>query len=371
MASVRERHGPRGTVYAVLYRHDGRQRSRTFTTRRDADKHAERIERFGPDAADRILDAQAGHDPERVPTVTEQLHRHIDGLSGVQADTITGYRTIASKIAETSIGPMPIDTLTRDDIARWVREQETAGISAKTIRNRQSLLSAALTRAVHEELLTRNPAHKVRISRTERREMTLLTPAEFGKLLEAATPHYRPLLLFLYGTGARLGEATAVRVRDLNLDDTPPTVTIARAWKRGGVVGPPKTAAGRRTITIPEQVAVACRALTEGRHPDDLVFTNMNGTRVLQPSLHDLWQRWITVLRKTPRIHDLRHGHASVMIAAGINLHDLKYRLGHESITTTSDTYGHLMPEAQVQAERAASLALSRAMGTQLPSIGN
>lgn len=376
MASIRERTGPRGTTYAVLYRDDGKQRSRTWATRRDAVRHVQLIGRFGAADADRIIDAEHGHDDDApVPTVAEQIERHIAGLSGVQPDTIRGYRTIAATIGASALGHLPVTEVKRDDVAAWVREQEAAGASAKTIQNRRGLLSAALARAVEEDVIGSNPTRRVRVARTEQREMTFLTPAEFQVLLARAAAHYRPLLMLLYGTGLRLGEATALRVADLHLGHTPPTLTVSRAWKKGGVIGPPKTKAGRRTISIPGPVVDVVRPLVAGRSADELVFTNTAGRRVLQASLHDLWQAWIAdtvhdprtgttttrrpVLGKRPRIHDLRHSHASVMIAAGINLYDLRHRLGHESITTTADRYGHLMPEAQVQAERAAALAFS------------
>jgi integrase len=383
VASIRERTGRRGTTYAVLYREDGAQRSDTFTTRTAARRHAERIDRLGASAARRILDAEAGHDPEAMPTVAEQVVRHIDALSGVQAASIAGYRTIARQLADTALGALPLDTATREDVAAWIRGQERAGSSAKTIKNRQALLSAALTRAVDDGLVPRNVAARARITRTERREMTFLTPGEFQVLLARATPHYRPLLMWLYGTGMRLGEATALRVSDVHLEFTPATVTVTRAWKRGGTLGPPKTAAGRRTLAIPRPVVEAIGPLLD-REPDALLFTNTRGRRVLQASLHDLWQGWIAdwtingrtgararrrpSLGKTPRIHDLRHSHAAFMIGQGVSLYDLKRRLGHESIQTTADTYGHLMPEAQVQAERASSLAF-RAGSGDVPAI--
>lgn len=374
MASIRERTGPKGTVYAVLWREHGAQRSRTFGSREKARRHAERIERLGPSAADRILAAEAGHDPEKMPTVAEQVTRHINGLSGVSPATITGYHTIARQLTTTALGSLPLDTATRDDVAAWVRDQERAGVAAKTIKNKQALLSAALTRAVDDGLVLRNVAARARIARTERREMTFLTPREFTILLDRATPHFRPLLVWLYGTGMRLGEATALRVSDVHLEFTPPTVTVTRAWKRGGELGPPKTAAGRRTIAIPAAAVEAIRPLLD-REPDALLFVNTAGRRILQATLHDLWQGWIAdwridpttgartkrtpALGKHPRIHDLRHSHAAFMIGQGVSLYDLKQRLGHESIQTTADTYGHLMPEAQVQAERAASLAFA------------
>ena len=373
MASIRERPGAKGTSYTVLYRHDGKQRSDRFDTRKQAERHVERIKRLGVDAARRILHAERESNPEQMPTVAEQLDRHISGLSGVQSDTIASYRTIARQIAAAPLGHLPLDAVTRDDVARWIREQQESGSAAKTVSNRQVVLSAAFNRAVDDGLIPRNPAVRVRIARTERREMTVLTPAEVQVLLTRVSDHYKPLIMTLYGTGLRLGEATALQVRDIHLEHTPPTLTVSRAWKRDGVLGAPKTKAGRRTLSIPGPVVEVIKPLLTGKTAEDLVFTNTTGSRVLQASLHDLWQDWIrdfTVIKgeaverkvklgKKPRIHDLRHSHASVMIANGINLYDLRHRLGHESITTTADTYGHMLPEAQVQAERAASLAFT------------
>lgn len=360
----------------MLFREDGRQKSKTFHTLKDAQRFAERVERLGASSAQRILKAESGHDPEALPTVAQMVERHIDGLSGVQPYTIKTYRMMARQLAATALGHLPLDAATRDDVAAWVRDQEAAKRTSKTIRNHHALLSAALQRAVDDGMVDRNVGARARIARTERREMTFLTPDEFAVLEERAIPHYRPLLRFLFGTGLRIGEAVALRVRDVHPEFSPATVTVARAWKKGGGFGPPKTAAGRRTISIPKAVMDAIAPLLANRAPDDLVFVNTAGAMVKQASLHDLWQGWVTdwrfdratgertkrtpALGKVPRIHDLRHSHAAWMIGQGMSLYDLKRRLGHESITTTADTYGHLMPEAQVQAERAAGLAFER-----------
>ena len=62
-------------------------------------------------------------------------------------------------------------------------------------------------------------------------------------------------------------------------------------------------------------------------------------------------------LEPRPRIHDLRHSHASILLGAGVPIHVVQVRLGHESIKTTVDTYGHLLPDAQAMAANAASVA--------------
>lgn len=373
MASTREHTARDGTVtYSVLFRDKGKQRSRTFVTERDRDDFLRNIKDLGLATAERILDNKDAPGGPLL-TISDALNRYIDGLSGVQPFTVSTYRTMARQIAETDLGHVALVEADRKHVAAWIREQEAEGFASKTIKNRQTFLSTALAYAVEDGLLNRNPAARAKISQTERREMTFLTPAEFQVLLARTTPHYRPLLMMLFGSGLRLGEVTALRPADFQLDDVPATVTVARAWKKASGLGAPKSAAGRRTLALPAPVVDAVRPLVEGRAPHELVFVNKAGRRILQATLHDNWQSWIedTVidratgqrvprlpkLGKRPRIHDLRHSHAAFMISTGMNLYDLKQRMGHESIKTTADTYGHLMPEAQVQAARAAALA--------------
>ena len=78
------------------------------------------------------------------------------------------------------------------------------------------------------------------------------------------------------------------------------------------------------------------------------------------------WRIWSKAvedakLGKKPRIHDLRHSHASWLIAAGVPLPVIQRRMGHESIQTTVDVYGHLAPDALEIAARATSLAIAQA----------
>ena len=67
-------------------------------------------------------------------------------------------------------------------------------------------------------------------------------------------------------------------------------------------------------------------------------------------------------LERRPRIHDIRHSHASMMIAGGMNLYELANRLGHESIITTTKTYGHLVPDAHFRAAAMVETALNNSI---------
>ena len=211
--------------------------------------------------------------------------------------------------------------------------------------------------------------------------MTVLTRDEFALLLSKVAEYYRPLVLLLVATGLRWGEATALTVADFDLTSTPATVRVTKAWKRDEnrhwYVGPPKTRRARRTVSLPDDLVGVLRGVIAGKAPGDLVFPNTVGSQL---SSSRFWtQTWTPALEaamnplrpdgspdpdaprltKRPRVHDLRHTHASWMIAAGVDLFILQRRLGHESITTTTETYAHLLPDQQAAAAAAAGRALS------------
>jgi len=113
-------------------------------------------------------------------------------------------------------------------------------------------------------------------------------------------------------------------------------------------LGAPKTKKSRRTLVLtPDQVKLF-RRLTEGKNPSDLIFTAPEGGAWHSGVFYA--HRWKPALdaanamglTKRPRVHDLRHTHASWLIAGKVPLPVIQARLGHESITTTVDRYGHL-----------------------------
>lgn len=364
MASFREYLRADGTIaYQVLFRHNGRQRSETFDNVRAQRRFANNCERLGVEAALEILNAADDSDIDS-PTLGEWLTHHIDSLSGVTQGTIKRYRSIAANIADRKIGQLPIDEIEERHVVAWVREREKDGRKGKTIRNEHAIISAALARAVKDDKVRINVAKGVKIADSVREEMTILLPGEFqvltSRIPESMTVE-RALTRFLYGTGARFSEATAIRVSDHRRAETPPTVSIVRAWKRTGgkpELGVPKTRMGRRTISLGQEVHDDLLELSKGKKPGDLMFSR-DGEPITHQRFWELWQGWADdsahdgpPLGKRPRIHDLRHSHASWMIGRGMNMLDLQHRLGHEDIKTTAGTYGHMMPEALVQAAR-------------------
>src|SRR5690606_17797007 len=189
------------------------------------------------------------------------------------------------------------------------------------------------------------------------------SPDEFDAILAVVPPRWRPFLITLAGTGLRFGEATALQAGDVDLAGVPPTVRVSRGWVHtagaGRLLGAPKTANGRRTIGIGSDVVAALEPLVTGRPSDAWLFSHQ-GEPIRSSSAGRLWRGWVETsgIARRPRLHDLRHSHASWMMARNYPLSDLSRRLGHASIKVTADTYGHLAHDAQVRAAALAYMGL-------------
>lgn len=365
MASLRIRTRKDGsTYYAVLYRFGGRgsrQSSTSFADEESANKFRALVEALGPAKAMEVCGVT--ETPQRALsayTVSEWLDFYIDGLTGVEKKTVAEYKRYARRDIGKALGPIPLVKLAREDVARWVNAMRGEGASGKTIANKHGFLSAALKQAVNEAHMQGNPCEGVRLPRTETKEMVFLDRAEYQLLRAAFSDHYSPLVDFLVASGCRFSEATALKPSDI--DRPAGTARIVRAWKKAGAgweLGPPKTRRSVRTINVPKGILESLDYGTEW------LFTGTNRQPVRLYSWRaNVWYKSLAKaqkngLLKKPRIHDLRHTCASWMIQEGVPLPVIQAHLGHESIKTTIDRYGHLDRSSHV----AAAEAIERMLG--------
>lgn len=375
MASVGARRNASGEIrWRVQARVNGTMKQKTFLLAKGAEIFASQVERIGWEAAEQSLEASKR--TSGAPTLREWVTKYLDPtsgmLTGVEEGTRDGYRRAAERSFLPVLGDIPVDAITRTDVGRWVTWQEQqpslwrqGTVSMKTVQNYHSILSAAMRAAVEHKLREDNPAWKTRITRGVKREGVFLSVEEFATLLHFIPDRYTGLVMFLAGTGARWGEATAVTWGDLNLDGIQPTVRIEKAWKKGtngrAVLKQPKSKKSRRTISLPPDVIAA---LGPTGPASDLIFPSRAGTNIRSTSFRNsVWlpalaraqdavrceMEGVALLTKSPTVHDLRHTHASWLIADGTPLPFVQARLGHESINTTVNIYGHLQPDAHVQ----------------------
>ena len=173
----------------------------------------------------------------------------------------------------------------------------------------------------------------------------------------------RPIVAFLLGTGARRGEALALRWKDLDLDKGKALIERSLEQTKAGLrFKSPKTKKGRRNITIPPWLLAELRShrtrqqeqrlkLGLGRAPDDsLVFARWDGST---RSPHWLTQKFALAmadLKIDCTLHRLRHTHVSQLIAAGMDVLTISRRIGHASPEITLRVYGHLFGNTDARA---------------------
>ena len=363
MPKVNQRALTDGTVrYFVRFRAYGAQSSLPFATKAEAERFARDVEQRGGQWAYEQHAAEAEDADEM--TLDEWAARYFDSLT-VSPGALDNYRRDWRLRWQPHLGHMKLSRITREDIVTAVREQ--AG-KPKTIENAWGTLASMLKMAVADGHLDRSPALGVKLPKHEAHEDTehrYMTGPELLQIVADTRERYRPLVWMLVGTGMRWSEATALRVGDVNL--AAKTVRVTRAWKRDRekgewYIGTPKTKKSKRTITLPNEVVDAVRPLIEGRKRGDLLFVNHRGEWVKHQTFYrEHWRKHCTrnIAEPRPRIHDLRHSHVAVLIAAGVSLPVIQARLGHEKITTTIDTYGHLLPDLQRAAADAAGMVFA------------
>jgi integrase len=355
------------TSHRVRFRLGKRQTSETFTKKAEAERFAQLLDLVGPQAA---LDQIYAEDQAAViPTLDESAARHIASLTRITDGTRTSYTRIYKRTWATALGHQPINLITRHHIAAVINEDLVKRLSDKSIANAHGLLAAIMNGAILDHHIAVSPCSGIKLPRNtehEATEMRFLTVAEYDAVWASMDGHFQPLLDFLAGTGCRWGEAEAVQAKAFNLTAGTVTITRAAKWDASTSVrtfGPPKSRAGRRTITLPPELVETLRPILAKKSREDLVFTMPKGGQLRHATFHGrYWRKAIEdsgIDLPWPRIHDLRHSHAAWLLSANVPIVVVQKRLGHEKITTTVDTYGHLLPETQAAAASAASLVFA------------
>jgi integrase len=226
------------------------------------------------------------------------------------------------------------------------------------------LIAQALKQAVRWQLLARSPCDAVSPPRVERRQMEVLDVGATIAFMEAARGHvlFMPIVLGVL-CGLRRGEVAALCWRNVDLDTGRLSIVASLEQTNGGHVRlkPPKS--GRpRTVALPALAIEELRRhrLTQAEELLRLGVRQSDETRVCLQSNYRPWaprslSSFFAMFVKAARLphvrlHDLRHSHATHLLMANVHPKVVQERLGHSSITTTVDTYSHVMPGIQDEA---------------------
>lgn len=301
----------------------------------------------------------------------------------VSAKTLERYKGLATHHIRPHLGSLRVQRLKTVHFAElYGRLQkpkpEGAGLAPKTVGHTHRLLHRIFDCAVKWGVITNNPVSLADPPRVTRREITILSPDQIDTVITALRDRYlHPITVIALATGMRRGEIVALRWRDIDLDGGKIRVERSLEQTKGRLAfKSPKTAAGRRTVSIPASVTAELRdhwnrqqqerlAFGHGKaRPDDQVFPSWDkdGNPSLLPPdrISSAWAKTIAAL-KLPQVtfHALRHTHASQLIAAGLDVVSVSRRLGHSSPTITLTVYAHLFADTDERAAAVVETALA------------
>lgn len=304
------------------------------------------------------------------PTVAPKTHERYGEICDKNLGPLIG-EVVLSKLKTDRIDAALSSALTEG------HRRGGGGLSPRTVHHMRRVLVKALNQAVTWDRIGKNPALATTPPKVERTKMLAYDAGQTAVLIEAFRPTrmFVPMLLAVM-CGLRRGEILALRWRHVDLSDNRRMLSIvesAEQTKDGVRYKEPK--AGRsRTVALSSMMLAELKAhrvrqaeeqLRLGLRPgdDSFVIAQIDG-RPLKPV--SLTHEWTRLLAKTslPRIrfHDLRHTHATQMLAAGVHPKVASERLGHSTIGITLDLYSHVMPGMQADAAEQVDAALQAAI---------
>ena len=257
------------------------------------------------------------------------------------------------------------------------RTDGRGGLAPKTVRYLHGILRKALADAVRWNLVQRNVADQADApSRAGAADMMTWTAEELGRFLDfVVDDRFYGAWVLAATTGLRRGEVLGLRWSDVDLDSgrlavRQTLVSVAYETK----FSTPKTKRGRRSVSLDATTVMALRSHRKRQLEDrmawgsayqdsGLVVTRENGVLVHPDRFTQMFDKQVKN-SGLPRIrlHDLRHTHATLALAAGVHPKVVSERLGHATVAFTLDVYSHAVPALQEEAaDRIAALIFRRA----------
>ncbi|TCN00909.1 site-specific recombinase XerD [Paenibacillus sp. BK033] len=348
---------------------------RGFRTRTEAKKARDEV----------MVDMNRGSyiDPAKM-TFGEYFLEWLSGRSNIEESTQELYMSYYNTHIKERIGTMELSKLGPLDIQKFLKYLRTegsirgGGLSDETVKRIFVTIQASLNDAVTLEILDKNPTTKIPKNerpRVEKKERQIWSNDSVKHVLSNSKGSTRYWIAYFLAvmTGMRQGEILGLKWSDIDFDKR--TITIRRSLRKNtGEMKKVKTQKSNRVISISpltaafllehrDIIGVEKRNLGKQYEENDLVVCTRRGTPAHATKVLDTWytlcnkfkpahEPWIT-------FHDLRHQSASIMLNEREDIRVVSERLGHSTVTTTLNTYSHLLPTGQEQAV----LSLDRTIG--------
>lgn len=283
--------------------------------------------------------------------VAERWHtEHWESLSPT---TQHGYKYPFEEIKEYFAG-MRIRQITHKDINGYIRQLPRT-YARKTCSNRLNILNMIFKFAVVEDLIADNPCSYITIPKTHgAKKRRAPTSDEIEQIKESVEVEYKGfpvgfLAVFLLYTGCRKGEALALTFGDV--DRTSMRIHITKSVYYEGNEGKlkkPKTEAGNREIIIPRYLL----PLLPSGKKTDLIFCRYPGEIMKKDFFDKAWNSWRKQTGLDLTAHQLRHGYATLLHEADVDVKDAQDLLGHADASTTQNIYTEVSKKRKTVVEK-------------------
>ena len=361
MPSVRPRVTADGRRrYVALYRDPtGQQRSAgTYATERLAERASHRAESTVESGS--WIRPSAG----RI-TFRDYVERVWLPSRQVEVSTLAGYRSYLDKHFLPFFGDRPMAEILPSLVQDWVTSVVASGLSPTSVRKYHVMLHSVFKRAIRDRIIVTNPCESIELPKVPPRKTRILAPEEYDRLVAEIPDRFRVLVMTDIETGLRWGELIALRPRHIDFLRKTISVeqTIVEVSRKHSPTGErmivkdyPKDNEFR-TLRVSETLlgAIARRIEQLGLGHDDLIFASTE-TAGGRPMSRNTFRTkvWLPALERSGidfhvRVHDLRHAHASWLLAGGADLKTVMERMGHSQIMTTQK-YLHTLPDADDKA---------------------
>ncbi len=332
-----------------LRRPDGREHSRTFRSKKEAERYqaTERADR----SRGTWIDPTAGQ-----MSFADWAGEWYETMEPSWRPRTAGCHAMALRVHWVPrFGSLMLSEIKPRQVQAAINQMAKT-YRPSSLRTYYGTLRSLFRDAVDLDLLGRSPCRSIKLPALVQDDKRVVTPAELHRLADAIGPDWRCLVLLAGVAGLRFGEAVALRVGDVHFAERVVTITRTISELDGRLsYGPPKTAAGLRTLAMPAplmdelQNHLTIRSLTSS---DDLLFGDENGgpirrsnfaRRIFSPAVDQAGLTGLT-------FHGLRHSAATQWVAAGLDPRTVQHRLGHADPRLVLKLYAHVSSKADRRA---------------------
>jgi integrase len=309
---------------------------------------------------------------EKLPLFGEYADTWMKDHAGLvcKPSTIGGYKSVLRQHIRPAFSSKRLNEIKRGDIKSLISDLVAKGLTRSTVRNALSIIRSIFSQAVEDGLFESNPATNLgkftRTAKTSEVKGVALTLEEVEKLLSTAkriSPEYYPIFLLAVRAGLRRGELVALQFGDIEFgkgdENGNRYILVQHNYVRREHTTTKSKKSRRvdmsrqlRSVLIKMRDTRLRTATMEGKADisKELVFSSPDG-KILDPD-NFYHRHFVPMLVKSEirkvRLHDLRHTFGSLLIQRGAPIVYVKEQMGHSSIQVTVDTYGHLVPGADV-----------------------